>query len=299
MYIGRFAPTPSGPLHMGSLVTALASYCEAKSHDGKWLVRMEDLDTPRVVKGAADNILATLEAFGFEWDDDILYQSQRFDAYQEVIQRWIDERILFACDCSRKSLARQNLHYGPLGMIYPGHCRLKNLDMHQDYSLRLNLQQAGTISFSDKLYGNLELDLSNQVGDIVIKRIDGIYAYHLAVVVDDAYQQVSHIVRGADLLEVTALHIYLNRLLKFNDAGYMHLPLIKNPDGKKLSKQTGARAIDVTQASSQIISALEFLGQKPDKKLAHETPKEILKVALAHWDPSRIPADSESVISPG
>ncbi len=298
MYIGRFAPTPSGPLHMGSLVTAIASYCEAKSHDGKWLLRMEDLDTPRVVEGAADNILTTLEAFGFEWDDEILYQSQRFDAYQEVIQNWIDERLLFACDCSRKSLAGQNLHYGPLGIIYPGHCRLKELDMRQGYSLRLNLQQAGAISFNDKLYGNFELNLSTQVGDIVIKRIDGIYAYHLAVVVDDAYQQVNHIVRGSDLLEVTALHLYLNRLLKLNDARYMHLPLIKNPDGKKLSKQTGARAINVTQAGEQIVSALEFLGQKPDKKLAQETPQDILKVALAHWDPSLIPTDDKPAISP-
>lgn len=290
MYIGRFAPTPSGPLHMGSLVTALASYCEARSQQGKWLLRMEDLDTPRVVKGASDEILTTLEAFGFEWDDKVLYQSQRFDAYQQVIQQWIDERLLFACSCSRKSLIKENPHFGPLGMIYPGHCRDKKLNTQQAHSLRLNLQQAGSISFIDDHYGSYSLDLSHQVGDIVIKRIDGIYAYHLAVVIDDAYQQVNHIVRGADLLEVTAIHVYLNQLLKLKDARYLHLPLIKNTDGKKLSKQTGAKAIDITQASIQLFNAIKFLGQVPDKEIVHENPKAILDYAVKHWDSSLIPS---------
>lgn len=289
MIIGRFAPTPSGPLHQGSLVTALASYCEAKSQHGKWLVRIEDLDTPRIVKGSADNILFTLEAFGFAWDDAVLYQSNRFSAYQDIVQQWIDDRLIYPCSCSRKSLMNDNLHYGPLGVIYPGHCRNKKLGTHKNFNLRLNLQQAGEISFNDDHYGTFKLNLSTQVGDVIIKRMDGVYAYHLAVVVDDAFQQVDHIVRGADLLEVTALHLYLNHLLNYSNARYLHLPLIKSADGQKLSKQTGAKGIEAARAGHHLVAALQFLGQPVIDDMLSETAENILRYAVDRWDASRIP----------
>jgi glutamyl-Q tRNA(Asp) synthetase len=291
MIIGRFAPTPSGPLHQGSLVTALASYCEAKSRKGKWLLRMEDLDTPRVLKGSADNILFTLEAFGFEWDDKVLYQSQRFQAYEEIVQQWIDSGLIYACSCSRKSLISDHPHYGPLGVIYPGLCRNKKLNTKNQLSLRLNLQQAGEFSFNDDHYDTFKINLTQEIGDIVLKRADGIYAYHLAVVVDDAFQQVDHIVRGADLLEATPLHLYLNRLLGYSNARYLHLPLIKTSKGEKLSKQTGAIGIDPAKARDQLIAALKFLGQPVHDDITNESPKSILGYAVEMWDSSLIPQE--------
>ncbi len=297
MTIGRFAPTPSGPLHQGSLVTAVASYCDARSQQGKWLVRMEDLDTPRVVKGSADNILFTLEAFGFEWDDEVLYQSQRFQIYQEIVQQWIDDRLIYACSCSRKSLMNEKLRYGPSGIIYPGYCRDKRLDINKNFSLRLSLQQAGELSFNDIHYGIFNLNLRDQIGDIVIKRADGIYAYHLAVVVDDAFQRVDQIVRGADLLEVTTLHLHLNRLLNYRNASYLHLPLIKTIHGKKLSKQTGARGIDPAKAGDHLIAALRFLGQPVTDDIINESPENILGYAVDVWDASLIPHDKVTTLS--
>lgn len=286
---GRFAPTPSGPLHQGSLVTAVASYCEAKSQQGKWLIRIEDLDTPRIVKGSADNILYTLEAFGFEWDDEVLYQSQRFAAYQETIQLLIRQELIYACSCSRKSLLQQQANTGPLGIIYPGICRKKKLPLNAAYNLRLNLQHAGEYQFIDRHYGTFGLNLGTQIGDIIIKRLDGVFAYHLAVVMDDHLQQVKHIVRGADLLEVTPLHLYLNSLLGFQDASYLHLPLIRAADGQKLSKQTGAKALDSRRISEHLYAALRFLGQPISEKMVAEAPTEILSYAVDHWDAGLIP----------
>ncbi len=288
MYIGRFAPTPSGPLHFGSLVTALASYCQAKKQRGLWLLRMEDVDTPRVVAGSADDILFTLENYGFEWDGEVLYQSQRFPAYEEILQALIEKDIVYACECSRKYLQRHNLHYGPLGRIYPGFCRHKNLRPN-NRSLRLNVETSTVMEFTDKHYGHYSLDLKQQVGDVVLKRVDGIYAYHLAVILDDAFQKVTEIVRGADLLEVSCIHLYLNRLAKLKDACYLHIPLIKNEFGKKLSKQTGAKAIDIKMTSENLIDALRFLGQKTEKPLRSAKPDEILNYAVGVWDSSRIP----------
>ncbi len=287
--IGRFAPTPSGPLHFGSLVTAVASYCHARSHNGQWLIRIEDVDTPRVVAGSADQILHSLEAFGFEWDGPVLYQSQRFEAYQLALQKLLDNGYLYACQCSRKQLRREAPQQGPLGMIYPGHCRDKKLQADGN-SLRLNLQAAGNIGFTDDVFGWQQLDLAGQVGDLVMKRRDQIFAYHLAVVIDDAFQQVDQIVRGADLLMSTPVHLYLNQLLGYQPARYLHLPLAKNPNGDKLSKQTGATALDPDQAAATLCSALQFLGQDTTPELAQATPAEILAEAVRQWKPARIPA---------
>lgn len=287
MMTGRFAPTPSGPLHFGSLVTAVASYCHVKSHNGLWLLRIDDLDTPRVVEGSADNILHTLEAFGFEWDGEVLYQSQRFEAYQQTLQQLVQQDVIYACECSRKFLMSKNLKHGPLGLIYPSICRHKKLRLKSS-SLRLNVAQAGNLQFIDRHYGPYKLNITKDIGDIVLRRIDGVYAYHLAVVVDDAFQQVNDIVRGVDLLEVTCLHLHLNKLLELPDADYLHIPLVKTPQGKKLSKQTGAVGLDVTRAREMIISALKFLGQDVQKDMLDMTPGEILKLASQHWDSGRI-----------
>jgi glutamyl-Q tRNA(Asp) synthetase len=288
MIIGRFAPTPSGPLHMGSLVTAVASYCDAKSQNGQWLLRVEDVDTPRVVKGSADDILRTLDCFGFEWDGEVLYQSARFDRYEQTIQDLIAQGQVYACACSRKSLQAQSPDYGPLGLIYPGTCRSRHL-LTGSNSLRLDLGEAGRHEFDDLLYGHYGLDLTREVGDIVLKRVDGIYAYHLAVTLDDADQGVNQIVRGVDLLEVTPLHIYLNRLLGLDTATYLHLPLVKTPQGKKLSKQTGATALQVDKAVESLLVALEFLGQAIDPVMANARPAEILRSATENWDRDAIP----------
>jgi len=286
---GRFAPTPSGPLHFGSLVTAVASYCQARSSGGHWLLRIEDVDTPRVVKGASELILHTLEAFGFEWDGEVVYQSQRFDAYEEILQHLIRQKHLYRCRCSRKQLNRENLISGPLGRIYPATCRHLNL-LNPSLSLRLNLETAGRIRFNDAHYGKFELDLSKQVGDVVLKRVDGIYAYHLAVVIDDNEQHINQIVRGSDLLEVSCIHLYLYQILGYQIPGYLHIPVVRSSDGNKLSKQTGATGLHNEHATIQLLDALSFLGQQHCREMISASPGEILQHAIQHWNPANLPA---------
>jgi len=287
---GRFAPSPSGPLHFGSLVTAVASFCHVKSQNGLWLLRMEDIDTPRVVKGSADNILNCLEVFGFEWDGEVLYQSQRFEVYEEILQQLKKQNYLYGCDCSRKYILESSHRSGPMGIIYPGYCRHKKL-LSKTIKLRLKLRPEEPIEFNDVHYGHNSLNLEQQVGDIVLKRSDGIYAYHLAVVVDDAFQNITQIVRGADLLQSTNLHIYLNKILGLTTAEYLHIPLIKNKNGDKLSKQTGAEGLNIDQASNQLVRSLNILGQDIPEEFNHYKPDEILQYATQHWDITKIPPD--------
>ena len=286
---GRFAPTPSGPLHFGSLVAALASYCQARSGGGRWLLRIEDIDTPRVVSGAETQILLTLEDYGFEWDGPVLRQSERFDLYREYLERLLADGRCFACECSRRSLREQGVASGVLGQIYPGNCRSKGLPAAA-HALRINTAGAGKIEFRDQVYGQFEMDLEREVGDFVLRRADGIYAYHLAVVVDDELQGVDEIVRGADLLENTCPHLYLQRCLDFSTPAYLHLPLVNNAEGVKLSKQTGARAIDARGAPRTLVAALGHLGQAPDDSLEQAAAQEILAWAIEHWNPASIPA---------
>jgi glutamyl-Q tRNA(Asp) synthetase len=292
--IGRFAPSPSGPLHFGSLVAALASFCQAKTDQGRWLLRIEDVDTPRVVAGASEQILRDLGAFGFEWDGPVLYQSDRFEEYQHHLDILLQQNDAYACECSRKTLRAQGVSHGPLGLIYPGNCRLKQLAV-DNHSIRLNTTNAGQVSFVDRVYGEFSLDLAESVGDFVLKRVDDIYAYHLAVVVDDELQGVNQIVRGADLLENTCLHIYLQQKLGFDRPDYMHLPLVNNADGVKLSKQTGAAALDHENVSAQLRAALVHLGQSPPPGLEKIPPREILQWALAKWNPALIPVKHVSI----
>jgi glutamyl-Q tRNA(Asp) synthetase len=284
---GRFAPSPSGALHFGSLIAALASFCEARSQNGRWLLRIEDVDTPRVVAGASDQILRDLEAFGFEWDGAVAYQSKRFEQYQYYLQQLIDQGDCYACECSRRMLREQGVASGPLGQIYPGNCRAKTLSP-ENHSLRLLTEAAQRVGFHDRVYGEFELNLPQSVGDFVLRRRDNIYAYHLAVVVDDQLQGIDQVVRGADLLENTCLHIYLQQRLGFRTPSYMHLPLVNNADGVKLSKQTGAEPLDHRNASRLLLAALSHLGQQPPGDLEGSDPRTILQWSCDHWNAAAI-----------
>jgi glutamyl-Q tRNA(Asp) synthetase len=286
--IGRFAPTPSGPLHFGSLVTALASYCQAKSQQGQWLIRIEDVDTPRVVEGSTSQMLQDLETFGFEWDGEIIYQSDQFDRYAIVVQQLLDQGSAFACECSRRTMREAKAKTGPLGSIYPGFCRDKNL-IQTNHSIRINTQSAGVMRYNDLLFSEVALDVPQRAGDFVIRRADNVFAYHLAVVLDDELQNINQVVRGADLLEATCLHLFLQQLLGFKPPEYLHIPLVRNSNGDKLSKQTGATALNSSQATSLLINALKILGQPVEKGMDRGSASEIVRFAVAAWDCRNIP----------
>ena len=296
MLIGRFAPSPTGPLHFGSLLAALASYLEAKTNQGKWLVRMEDLDKPREVMGAADHILHTLEQFGFEWDGEVVYQSQRRELYQDALMLLDKNSLIYHCKCSRKEIAdsysHKPAHQGPAhhgidGLIYPGTCRhLKITQMPFASRIKVDKQP---ISFNDAIQGTITQNLATQLGDFVLKRADGLFAYQLAVVVDDQAQGITQVVRGADLLDSTPRQIYLQQQLNYPTPRYAHIPVASNAAGEKLSKQTLARAITKEEASNLLFSALDFLGQTPPAELASYSHTEILSWAKAHWQLAKVP----------
>ena len=291
---GRFAPSPTGPLHFGSLIAALASYCEAKTQGGKWLVRMEDLDKPREVAGAADHILKTLETFGFEWDGEVIYQSHRNHLYQEALNQLQAASLIYKCDCSRKEIA-DSAEHGIDGLIYPGICRHK--EALRTPSASRVIVDAKPILFTDAIQGSIEQTLAQDVGDFVLKRADGLYAYQLAVVVDDFEQGVTHILRGADLLNSSPRQIYLQQLLRYPTPEYAHIPIANNANNEKLSKQTLAPAIDRSQASTLLKQALAFLGQDPPMDLVQCNPTEILQWAKQHWDIKKIPHQRSIVLS--
>jgi len=265
-----------------------------KSQQGNWLLRIEDVDTPRVVAGASDQILRDLEAFGFEWDGTVSYQSQRFEKYRHYLDKLLNQEDCYACECSRRILREQGVPSGPLGQIYPGNCRLKQLSL-ENHSIRLNTGDAQWIKFVDRVYGEFALNLPESVGDFVLRRADNIYAYHLAVVVDDELQNISEVVRGADLLENTCLHIYLQQKLGFKTPDYMHIPLVNNAQGVKLSKQTGANALDHQNPSRQLFAALSHLGQSPQPELENAGPQEILQWAVDNWSIVSIPVERAAV----
>ncbi|PKO46217.1 MAG: tRNA glutamyl-Q(34) synthetase GluQRS [Betaproteobacteria bacterium HGW-Betaproteobacteria-22] len=288
MYIGRFAPSPTGPLHFGSLVAAVASFCEAKAHRGHWLVRMEDLDKPREIKGAADTILHQLEAFGFEWQGKVIYQSLRHDAYAEVLQQLKNKKLVYPCTCTRKEIADNSHQLGVDGVIYPQTCLKHPLKPHVTAAWRIKTNQA-EISFNDAIQGNIRQMLSQQIGDFILKRADGLFAYQLAVVVDDAAQGITHIVRGADLLDSTPRQIYLQQMLSYNTQQYAHIPVANDVAGQKLSKQTLAEPIDTNDASVTLWKALHFLGQQPPDEIKNVILAEVWHWALTHWNLAYIP----------
>ena len=298
-YCGRFAPSPTGSLHFGSLAAAVGSYLDARHHNGAWLVRMEDLDTPRCVPGVADDILRTLEAFGLCWDGEIVWQSRRSVAYEEALQRLKNLGAAYPCCCTRREIADSALH-GIDGFVYPGTCRngLSHKRSTPAWRVRTDLfpsslegEVAGErrcIEFDDVLQGHIAQHLESEIGDFVVKRADGLFAYQLAVVVDDAFQGVTHVVRGADLLHSTPRQIYLQRLLGFPTPVYLHLPIAVNAQGEKLSKQTLASAISTDDAVATLIAVLEFLRQQPPAELRQGRVGEVLEWAVENWQPERM-----------
>jgi glutamyl-Q tRNA(Asp) synthetase len=276
--IGRFAPSPTGSLHLGSLYTALASFLQARSQHGKWLLRIDDLDTPRNVQGAADNILSTLDAFGLYWDDSVVYQSQCLDAYQTSLDELTNNQLIYPCTCSRKTLASIQTTD-----VYSGLCRNKVNPPDKPYALRVKTDSR-VIGFDDGLQGFIAHNIAEQYGDFILKRKDGIIAYQFAVVIDDHLQQVNEVVRGFDLLMETPKQIYLQRLLGLPCPEYMHVPIIVDQQGYKLSKQTRAAAVDLTSPHRVIFDLLGLLKQSPPDELQHVSVNELISWAIAHWN---------------
>ena len=288
MYTGRFAPSPTGLLHIGSLLTAVASYADARSNDGKWLVRMEDLDPPREMPGAASHILHTLEAFGFEWDGEVAYQSRRYALYEETLCRLKTAGLVYPCYCSRKDW-QAGARRGADGFVYNGRCR------HPDQRPALQGKQPAwrilvpdrVIGFSDGIVGGYAQNLAGDIGDFVLLRADGYWAYQLAVVADDAEQDVTHIVRGQDLLVSTPRQIYLQQCLGVPTPQYAHLPLLTNAQGQKWSKQTLAPALDLNRREQLLRQVFRYLNlpEAPET----DRPAELLDWAVAHWDMGKVP----------
>jgi glutamyl-Q tRNA(Asp) synthetase len=314
-YRGRFAPSPTGPLHFGSLVAAVGSYLDAKHHRGTWLVRMEDLDIPRCVFGAADGILRTLEAFGLHSDEPVIYQSQRTAAYEEALRQLQASGVAYPCCCTRKEISDSVL-IGIEGPVYPGTCRNGIPAGREGRAWRVRADKfpsplggeglgerggtflpspqpspykgEGVVSFDDALQGRITQHLESEIGDFVVKRADGLFAYQLAVVVDDAFQGITHVVRGADLLASTPRQIYLQYLLGLPTPHYMHLPVAVNDVGEKLSKQTLAAPVDDSHAVATLVRVLDFLQQRPPADLAGGDVGTVLDWAVENWDAARL-----------
>ncbi|REL36890.1 tRNA glutamyl-Q(34) synthetase GluQRS [Thalassotalea euphylliae] len=279
-YRGRFAPSPSGLLHFGSLLTALASYLDAKANDGLWLLRIEDIDPPREQAGAADEILRTLEDYGLHWDEQVRYQSQQSALYEQVLSELAAHNLTYACACTRAQIKAS-------GGIYSGHCQ--HLDLpYPAHAVRIR-NQIKADNYQDLIQGKVQCDPALAGEDFIIKRKDGLYAYQLAVVSDDIDQGVTHIVRGCDLLEPTARQLTLYQTFGVAAPQYAHVPLITTHDGYKLSKQNKAPAIDRKAPQASIISALDYLGQQPPAQLNDGTPEEILAWAVEHWQLTNVP----------
>jgi glutamyl-Q tRNA(Asp) synthetase len=277
-YVGRFAPSPTGPLHFGSLVAAVASWLDARRHGGRWLLRMEDLDPPREVPGAADAILRSLEAFGLHWDGPVLYQGTRHEAYRDTVARLRASGMAYDCGCTRREVGKLG-RPGLDGPVYPGTCRNGLPPGKRPRAVRLRTQ-AGEIAFTDRARGLIRQDVAAQVGDFVIRRADGLFAYQLAVVVDDAHQGITHVVRGADLLDSTPRQILLQRLLGLPTAVYLHHPLVLTPEGEKLSKQTHAPPVDDGNPVPALLGALAFLGRSPPGRDEFASAEAVLAWAL-------------------
>lgn len=287
-YRGRFAPTPSGMLHFGSLVTAVGSYLDARSHLGEWLVRIEDIDRPRAKAGMSDKILSALELFGMEWDGPVIYQSQCINHYREALHFLETLGLIYACSCTRKEIADSAL-FGFQGVIYPGNCRSSLHSQHDNRPKAVRIKtNADRIEFQDRLQGKFCQSIENEIGDFVLKRSDGIYTYQLAVVVDDGWQGITHIVRGADLLGSTPRQIFLQQLLRYPTPHYLHLPVVTTNQGEKLSKQTLAHPVDAKNPLPQLIAALDFLGQDPPLELIESDLDSFWQWAINNWSVTRI-----------
>lgn len=288
-YRGRFAPSPTGPLHFGSLVAALASYLRARTNRGRWLVRIEDLDPPREVPGAADDILRTLEALGLQWDEAVMYQSTRSEAYQAALDALREQGRAYPCACTRSEIAALRNTSAGGEPIYPGTCRNGLPPGRRARAWRV-LTTGEPLQFVDAVQGPQAQCLSQVCGDFVIRRADRLFAYQLAVVVDDAEQDITEVVRGCDLLDSTPRQMHLQRLLNLATPSYLHVPVALDDRGEKLSKQTGARPLDRRQGGLALWQALDFLGQQPPPALCGAPATEVLRWALAHWRSGAVPA---------
>lgn len=295
-YRGRFAPSPTGPLHFGSLVAAVGSFLQARANGGKWLVRMEDIDPPREMPGAAADILRTLERFGLHWDGEVMYQSRRADAYAEAIERLHAAGALYACGCSRREIADSSVR-GIDGLIYPGTCRAGLPPGREARALRVRTEGA-RVAFDDRWQGRIECDLAREIGDFVVRRADGPIAYQLAVVVDDAAQEITEVVRGADLLYSTPRQLHLQRLLGLPAPRYAHLPVALNANGEKLSKQTGAESVSHAPVVPLLRRVLLFLGQDAPDELEAADVESFWRYAIAHWRAERVPALKAAPLPP-
>ena len=282
-YIGRFAPSPTGPVHFGTLVAAVGSYLQAKKNNGKWIIRMEDVDTTRKVAGSDKQILDTLEAFGFEWQEEVIYQSEQSRHYEKALEQLTSQSLVFPCLCSRKQLTKIDSD------IYPGTCRDRKLPEKNEHALRLSARNI-SIEFNDTVMGIQSQNMAQQCGDFVIKRRDGLFAYQLAVVVDDALQNITEIVRGSDLLDSTPRQIYIQQLLGYATPAYCHLPLAVDSDGNKISKSEGATKVDVKNRERLLCSVLDFLGQDPPADLSDCNINDIWSWAVEHWDVAHVPS---------
>lgn len=279
-YIGRFAPTPSGYLHFGSLLAALASYLDARHQQGRWLIRVEDLDQPRSIPGASEHIIETLACYGMYSDGEIIFQQDRLTTYQAQIDQWLTTGQAYYCDCSRRQLAE-------FSGIYPGTCRHRQLPAAADHAVRL-IAPKQPLTPLDRLQPPLTQDLATATGDFIIRRRDGIYAYQLAVVLDDIAQGVTDVVRGADLLDSTPRQQWIYQLLGQPLPRYLHIPLLLRADGEKLSKRLGSTPLDPAQAPTELFRALQALAQQPPLALRNANIAEQLEWAIAHWRPQQL-----------
>jgi len=295
-YVGRFAPSPTGPLHFGSLVAAVASYLQAKARAGQWLLRIEDIDPPREQSGATEAIQSALERYGFEWHGDIIYQSRSHETHEAALQSLLDRSLAYPCGCSRRDLA--DAPRGPLGTIYPGTCR----DGCDAAETAIRLRTSDTpISFLDGLQGLQSQNLERESGDFVVRRRDGLIAYHLAVVVDDAVEGITEVVRGIDLMDSTPRQIWLQQLLGYRIPDYIHIPVITHPNGDKLSKLTGAAGIPANNTARVLVAALIALQQEPPGDLRRAEQSEVWQWAIENWRPeamqgqTAVSTDSEAL----
>jgi glutamyl-Q tRNA(Asp) synthetase len=290
LYRGRFAPSPTGPLHFGSLIAALASYCDARKAAGEWLVRIEDVDSPRARPGAERAILSALERYGFAWDGPVVRQSERTALYMSALERLRAQGDVYACACTRRELETAPIGAGG-ERVYPGTCRDGIPEDRAGRAQRASRVRVGAarIAFRDRLQGPQTQELARDVGDFVVRRSDGLYAYQLAVVVDDALQRITHVVRGADLLASTPRQIHLQRLLGYPELSYLHAPIVINASGQKLSKQTRAAGLPA-DAVPALLAAWRFLEQPlPDETWMPASVAEFWSWAIAAWRPERLP----------
>lgn len=282
--VGRFAPSPTGPLHFGSLVAAVASYCAARSQNGRWLLRIEDVDQTRCHPAISQDIIRCLQQFGFVWDGEVTYQHQRTEAYQRVLDQLIAQGMAYPCTCSRKEISDSSQQQGIEGAIYPGTCLRKPCKTGVPSAWRLRTP-AAVVTIDDSIQGQVSHHLAHEIGDFVLKRADGLFSYQLAVVVDDAWQGVTQVVRGADLLHSSTRQRYLQQLLGWHPPSYSHLPMAVDAQWQKLSKQNLAAAIDADQKTAWLKLALRFLGQATPDAMVND----VLDWACCHWQPELIP----------